>query len=113
MLYSRVQIRRSYSSVIRMIWCGDNFDYSFSIAEGNLGGIIIIWDKGSFDIGGHTCAKHFVVVEGKWVVEGLDATVVNVYAPNGSSDQKQVWEEISELKGSFLSPWIIGVTLTQ
>lgn len=40
-------------------------------------------------------------------------TLINVYAPNGSSDQKLVWDDISELKVSFSNLWILGVILTQ
>lgn len=42
------------------------------------------------------------------MVENLSATLINVYAPNSPSEQKLVWEEISKLRGSFSSPWIMG-----
>ncbi|MBA0819414.1 hypothetical protein Gohar_019413, partial [Gossypium harknessii] len=48
----------------------------------------------------HFCTKHFVAIEGTWVEKGVAASLINVYAPNGCSEQKKVWEEIGELKES-------------
>ncbi|KAG8480375.1 hypothetical protein CXB51_024544 [Gossypium anomalum] len=44
-----------------------------------LGRIITIWDKGKFLLGSYFCTKHFVVIEGTWVEEGVAASLINVF----------------------------------
>ncbi|KAB2015748.1 hypothetical protein ES319_D08G048000v1, partial [Gossypium barbadense] len=77
-----------------MLETDDNFEYRYSAAKGSSGGIITIWDKSKFVFERHGINEHVVVIEGKWVEEGGSFILINVYAPNGCSDQKLVWEEI-------------------
>lgn len=93
--------------IIRKFWGDANFGFKFFAAVGNSRGIITIWDKSRFAIGSYCCFRHFVAVEGSWVIEGAVVTLINVYAPSDVFEQKQAWEEIGELKVLFLSPRIL------
>ncbi|PPS09936.1 hypothetical protein GOBAR_AA10712 [Gossypium barbadense] len=63
---------------------------------------------GKFSVDVEFYEKRFIVVEGKWVLEGKEVVLINVYAPNNLSAKKILWEEINGLRNQFSRAWIIG-----
>lgn len=99
-------------NIIRKVWSNDNFDFRFLATDWSFGGVITTWDKGNFQVGNYHISKKFIVEEGKWIIEDLKATLVNVvnaYALNMVSDKISLLMDIIDLKNSFVSPWIIDV----
>lgn len=37
------------------------------------------------------CVDRAIVIVGKWKLEGLEATMINVYAPNAITEQRVLW----------------------
>ncbi|KAK5834311.1 hypothetical protein PVK06_018188 [Gossypium arboreum] len=72
--------------LIRKIWGNDGFDFKYAAAVERSGGLLTIWDKGSFVAEVDLCERRFVVVVGKWVAEEKEVTLVNVYAPNNFTE---------------------------
>lgn len=54
------------------------------------------------------CDSQFVVLEAKWLIEGREAVLINVYVPNTLAEQKALRGELVELKNGFTSRWIMG-----
>ncbi|KAK8366429.1 hypothetical protein V6Z12_A02G119900 [Gossypium hirsutum] len=79
---------------------------AWEVAEGNSGGIITVWDKSKFEVKSDFCLKYYVVIERKWVEEDMASTLINIYARNGYSYQKMIWEEICGLKESERSNYV-------
>lgn len=84
--------------LVRKMWYDDNYDFRFSAARGRLGGLISIWNKDYFQIISDRCLDRAIVIVGKWKIEGLEATMINVYAPNATAEQRVLWDELSELR---------------
>ncbi|KAH1091356.1 hypothetical protein J1N35_018613, partial [Gossypium stocksii] len=51
----------------------------------------------SFQVDNYLISKIFIIVEGKWIVEGMEATLINVYAAMWSQI-KNIMEGSSSLK---------------
>lgn len=47
-----------------------------------------MWDNDCFQVTSDQYVDRVVVVEGKWKDGGLEATMVDVYAPNATADQR-------------------------
>ncbi|KAK8331582.1 hypothetical protein V6Z11_A10G084700 [Gossypium hirsutum] len=54
------------------------------------------------------CINRLIVVEGFWCVEGWEAALINVYAPNMLREQKIFWEEMIKIREQFTKHWIVG-----
>ncbi|TYJ13347.1 hypothetical protein E1A91_A10G045900v1 [Gossypium mustelinum] len=72
--------------LVRRIWGDDCFDFKFSTIVERSEDLLTIWDKGRFAVDVEFCGKRFIVVEGKWVNEGNETVLINIYAPNNLSD---------------------------
>ncbi|TYH18627.1 hypothetical protein ES288_A05G287900v1 [Gossypium darwinii] len=94
--------------LVRNIWGDDYFDFKFAAAIERSESLLTIWDKGRFSVDVEFYEKRFIVVEGKWVLEGKEVVLINVYAPNNLSAKKILWEEINGLRNQFSRAWIIG-----
>lgn len=64
--------------LIKKIWGNGGFDFKYVAAVERLGGLLTIWDKGSFVAEVELCERRFIVVVGKWVTEEKVATLVNL-----------------------------------
>ncbi|PPS05804.1 hypothetical protein GOBAR_AA14833 [Gossypium barbadense] len=93
---------------VRKLWGDNSFDFKVSPAMEKSGGLLSIWDKNSFVRDSGMCEQRFIVVAGKWALEGMEAVLINIYAPNSSTDQRILWDEIIGLRNQFNSAWIIG-----
>ncbi|KAG8499712.1 hypothetical protein CXB51_006382 [Gossypium anomalum] len=80
-----------------------SFDFKISAAIEKSGGLLTIWNKSNFVEVTVMNRQRFIVVEGKWTLEGKEAVLINIYAPNCISDQKILWDEIAELNNHFRS----------
>ncbi|KAL1174575.1 hypothetical protein V6Z11_A04G023300 [Gossypium hirsutum] len=93
---------------VRKLWRDNSFDFKVSPAMEKSEGLLSIWDKNSFVRDSGMCEQRFIVVAGKWALEGMEAVLINIYAPNSSTDQRILWDEIIGLRNQFNSAWIIG-----
>ncbi|XVE93781.1 hypothetical protein REPUB_Repub01dG0224400 [Reevesia pubescens] len=66
---------------IARCWGSDNFDWVYSLAIVNSGGLISIWDENVFNISVVLSGRNFILVVGKWIFHEFESVMVNVYAP--------------------------------
>lgn len=64
-----------------MLWDGDDFEWVSKPAEGRSGGLLIIWNKVTFELVDSFDANYFLLVEGKWGQEKFPVTIMNLHAP--------------------------------
>ncbi|KAK8479903.1 hypothetical protein V6N12_054200 [Hibiscus sabdariffa] len=93
--------------MVSRIWHTDNFAYVFSPSVGKAGGILLVWEKGRFDVTAMTSANRFFVVEGNWVNENWFCCVMGVYAPCFFEEQCRLWEEIGAIISAKSMPWYV------
>lgn len=65
--------------------------------RGASGGILAIWDLDSITKNNVIISDCFIVVEAVWVHTGLDVMFIVVYAPQGISNKRVLWDRISSL----------------
>lgn len=87
-----------FEDLIRKMWYNDNYEFRFSVARGSSGGLISIWDKDVFQVTSDYCVDRVIVLVGKWKLKGMDATLINIYAPNVIVEQKDFWGVLLELR---------------
>ncbi|GJT23825.1 RNA-directed DNA polymerase, eukaryota, partial [Tanacetum coccineum] len=77
---------------VKKCWGNLAFDYAYSEAVGNSGGILCIWDPNSFIKLNETISDYFTIVRGKWVPNGMNMLIVSVYAPQDFKEKRMLWD---------------------
>nr|GEX76999.1 RNA-directed DNA polymerase, eukaryota [Tanacetum cinerariifolium] len=91
---------RTGGSILHLIddlvkcWGNFAFDYAYSKAVGNSGGILCIWDPNMFIKLNETISDYFTIVRGTWVPSGMKLLIVSVYAPQESKEKVMLWDYI-------------------
>ncbi|GJZ51836.1 RNA-directed DNA polymerase, eukaryota [Tanacetum coccineum] len=80
---------------VKSCWGNYAFDYNHSNSVGNSGGILCVWDPGSFQKINHTISDYFVILQGVWLKNSTDLLVVVVYGPHDQSDKRILWDYLS------------------
>ncbi|GJX93965.1 RNA-directed DNA polymerase, eukaryota [Tanacetum coccineum] len=79
---------------IKQCWGNFAFEYAYSEAVGNSGGILCIWDPNMFNKLNETISDYFTIVRGTWVPTGLKLLIVSVYAPQEAKEKVMLWDYI-------------------
>nr|GEZ90373.1 RNA-directed DNA polymerase, eukaryota [Tanacetum cinerariifolium] len=77
---------------IKSCWGNFDFDYVYSEAVGNSGGILCVWDPNMFKKSNATVLDFFTIVRGTWLPSGKRLLVISVYAPQELRDKKMLWD---------------------
>ncbi|GJY06814.1 RNA-directed DNA polymerase, eukaryota, partial [Tanacetum coccineum] len=80
---------------IERCWGNFAFDYVYSEAVGDSGGILCIWDPNMFQKRNETVSDYFTMVRGTWVPSGISLLIISVYAPQELSEKKMLWDYLS------------------
>ncbi|GJW45092.1 RNA-directed DNA polymerase, eukaryota [Tanacetum coccineum] len=73
-------------------WGNFGFEYEYSPAIGNSGGILCIWDPRMFHKFNSMILDYFVMIQGEWVSNGKKIIIFSVYAPQDLSEKKMLWD---------------------
>ncbi|KAD3640900.1 hypothetical protein E3N88_30123 [Mikania micrantha] len=75
-------------------------------SNGRSGGIACCWDPTMFKKIKVMLSHNYIVISGEWI--GVDEIVnmVNVYAPHGDTERRQLWQELLHIKNSNVGSWI-------
>ncbi|GJX70697.1 RNA-directed DNA polymerase, eukaryota, reverse transcriptase zinc-binding domain protein [Tanacetum coccineum] len=77
---------------IKRCWGNFAFDYVYSEAVGNSGGILCVWDPNMFQKLNATVSDFFTIVRGIWVPSGKSLLIISVYAPQELRDKRMLWD---------------------
>ncbi|XP_071727068.1 uncharacterized protein [Rutidosis leptorrhynchoides] len=91
---------------INALWGGSNFGYIQKEASSS-GGLITFWDPSVFDVSDCSGCDFFVAIKGKWVVSGVETTIVNVYDPHNDREKILFWELLDRLINGMATSWLI------
>ncbi|XP_021995690.1 uncharacterized protein LOC110892858 [Helianthus annuus] len=77
------------------LWGNRDFgsDYVGSVRQS--GGLLCMWDSGSFEFCGSVKKRNFIVVKGRLKGHNESLCVVNVYAPQSTRAKQELWNDIS------------------
>nr|GEZ73764.1 RNA-directed DNA polymerase, eukaryota [Tanacetum cinerariifolium] len=77
---------------IQRCWGNFNFDYVYSEAVGQSGGILSVWDPNKFQKLNHTISDYCTLVGGVWVPNGRNLLIILIYAPQELSEKSTLWD---------------------
>ncbi|GJX04072.1 RNA-directed DNA polymerase, eukaryota [Tanacetum coccineum] len=76
-------------------------------AIGALGGILIMWSLRFFSAEQNFIDRNFLCILGSWVGVSMKVGLINVYAPQSSSQKVILWASIESLINSMEAIWVI------
>ncbi|GKD71178.1 RNA-directed DNA polymerase, eukaryota, partial [Tanacetum coccineum] len=77
---------------IKRCWGNLAFDYVYSEAVGQSGGILSVWDPNKFQKLNHTISDYCTLVRGVWVPNGRKLLIISIYAPQELSKKRNLWD---------------------
>ncbi|GKA45415.1 RNA-directed DNA polymerase, eukaryota [Tanacetum coccineum] len=77
---------------IKRCWGNLAFDYVYSEAVGQSGGILCVWDPNMFRKINDTVSDYFTMVRGVWVPSGKRLLIISIYAPQELSEKRMLWD---------------------
>lgn len=78
------------------IWGNEDIEWACSPAVNRGGGLLCIWRKCSFNVTEITCNQRWISLKGRWPDHDEDCIVVNIYAPCGLEEKRQLWLELED-----------------
>nr|GFD03483.1 RNA-directed DNA polymerase, eukaryota [Tanacetum cinerariifolium] len=75
---------------VKCCWGNYAFEYVYSPAVGNSGGILCVWEKSAFKKNNSTIFDFFVVIGGSWLCSGVNLLIILVYAPQEYAEKKML-----------------------
>ncbi|GJT16101.1 RNA-directed DNA polymerase, eukaryota [Tanacetum coccineum] len=82
---------------VKILWGNSNFEYLFSEAIGNSGGILCTWDPNIFLKEQHILSDNFVALFGTWVPTKTKLLMISIYAPQPRTEKRSLWNYIMSL----------------
>ncbi|XP_071707911.1 uncharacterized protein [Rutidosis leptorrhynchoides] len=92
---------------VQSLWGKPDFGFIQKEVVGNSGGMLLIWDKGSFEAQDAFGNEFFQAIRGKWVHSGLESTIVDVYGLHNDADKIIMWESLSGLINNVDTAWLL------
>nr|GFB32201.1 RNA-directed DNA polymerase, eukaryota [Tanacetum cinerariifolium] len=77
---------------VKCCWGNYDFEYVYSPAVGNSGGILYVWEKSAFKKNNSTIFDYFVMLGGSWLCSGVNILIISVYAPQEYAEKKMLWD---------------------
>nr|GFC28828.1 RNA-directed DNA polymerase, eukaryota [Tanacetum cinerariifolium] len=71
---------------VKLLWGNSNFDFIFSEALSNSGGILCAWDHNVFRKEHNTISDNFVALFGSWIPNQMKTMFISVYAPQAGDE---------------------------
>ncbi|PWA84305.1 Endonuclease/exonuclease/phosphatase [Artemisia annua] len=93
---------------LKKIWKLNDLDARWSNSEGASGGIIIMWKQGFFKLLDHREEFSFIILKGTLIRLGVQASIVNVYAPNDMGDRRGLWRLLRNHEVGMEGLWVLG-----
>ncbi|KAL8547280.1 hypothetical protein ACS0TY_006850 [Phlomoides rotata] len=85
----------------RALWGNRPCEWAYLGSEGSSGGIITLWNPEVFQRISDWSRTGMVVVNGRWVEDGGNCTIINVYAPNTAILRWEIWDYIQSVVGQY------------
>ncbi|GJS28838.1 RNA-directed DNA polymerase, eukaryota [Tanacetum coccineum] len=92
---------------VKFMWGNSTYNYVYSEALGNSGGILCVWEANVFKKDYATISDNFVAIYGTWLPSNSKILFVAIYAPQQASCKRVLWEYVSYLIGRWNGETII------
>ena len=83
------------------LWGGSSVSWECVPSSNAAGGLLCIWNNGSFLVDRRVLGRGFIMLEGTWIKENKRVFIINVYAPCELQGKREQWAELLQLKSSY------------
>lgn len=88
----------SWGSVYKnSLWDSHTHGWLEAPAQGLSGGLLTSWDAQQFRLLSHIINKNWILFKGCTVNTNITFIIINIYAPQSSTNKELLWEQISSL----------------
>ncbi|KAJ0799620.1 putative RNA recognition motif domain, nucleotide-binding alpha-beta plait domain superfamily [Helianthus annuus] len=94
-------------SSLANFWGSGSFEFDFAGSVGLSGGLIWLWDPSVLKVNSVSKARFFLIISGTLVGSGDKLNLINIYAPQGSADKKQLWDDLSNYLAVSVDQWVL------
>ena len=85
-------------SRLKRMWGNDEYDFCEVYAsDTNGGGILAVWDTGTFHVSNKLCGERWILLEGCIIRGQVECCVGVIYGPNDRDERLAVFEELKTL----------------
>ncbi|XP_071714280.1 uncharacterized protein [Rutidosis leptorrhynchoides] len=92
---------------VENLWGNGNFGYIQKEVIGKSGGLLLIWDKGCFEVSNAMGNEFFLAIRGKWKSTGQESFIVNIYGPHDDEGKKLMLDSLDNILGANDSAWLL------
>ena len=103
-----IKLEEVTCSVVRSLWGNYSVDFAFLKAEGASGGIIVMWDKNTFNFVSSSQGEFSITCIFQMVDGDFTWAFSRVYGPQDRFDKLRFWEELRRTRDGWPGPWCIG-----
>ena len=79
---------------LKSMWANYSFDYACSLARGQSGGLVSMWDPSVFVKQNIWCDDNFIIVQGRWLNVEDNLYLVNIYGPQEPPAKQVLWRSL-------------------
>lgn len=92
---------------VEYLWGGNGFGYAQLSANGNSGGILLIWDNRVLTCKEAIGDERFIAVRGSWIGKTEDVFLVCIYGPHVTNQKASLWDRVLGLMNIWKGAWCI------
>ena len=89
------------AKLCQYLWGDSNASWECFPSSNTAGGLLCIWNNGSFLVDRRVLGRGFIMLEGTWLKEDKRVFIINVYAPCELQRKKEHWDELLQLRSSY------------
>jgi len=95
-------------SNIRSIGGNQYLDFVALKAQGTAGGIIVMWDRNSFNLVSSSCGDFSITCLFQMMGGDFEWAFMGVYGPQSRFDKLRMWEELQSTRDGWSGPWCVA-----
>ncbi|XP_076885093.1 uncharacterized protein LOC143534510 [Bidens hawaiensis] len=95
------------SNQVASFWDSSGFEMDYVGALGRSGDLLCLWDPSVFKEQESIKDRNFLLLKGSVVGCSEPLCIMNVYAPQGTREKKNLWNRIADLKDKYAGMWLL------
>ena len=100
--------KKSFKSRIKRLWGNDDYEFCEVFAsETNSGGLIVVWDKNSFEASNKHMGNRWILIEGTITRENFQCFIGVIYGHNEGFRRLEMFNEIKHTAGNINKPILL------
>ncbi|KAH1242381.1 hypothetical protein GmHk_07G019724 [Glycine max] len=89
------------AKLCQYLWGDSNASWECFPSSNTAGGLLCIWNNGSFLVDRRVLGRGFIMLEGTWLKKDKRVFIINVYAPCELQRKREQWDELLQLRSSY------------